>query len=49
MPPNSQYPRGEPGPIVVNIGAGFIGYAVVLVFAVIGTFLYGLVRNKLPH
>ena len=38
-----------PGPIVVNIGAGFIGYAVVLVFAVMGTFLYGLVRNKLPH
>ena len=38
-----------PGPIVVNIGAGFIGYVVVLVFAVMGTFLYGLVRNKLPH
>ena len=38
-----------PGPIVVNIGAGFIGYAVVLVFAVIGTLLNGLVRNKLPH
>lgn len=38
-----------PGPIVVNIGAGFLGYIVVLAFAVLGTFTYGAIRNKLPH
>ena len=38
-----------PGPIVVNIGAGFLGYLVVLAFAVLGTFTYGAIRNKLPH
>jgi uncharacterized membrane protein YedE/YeeE len=38
-----------PGPIVVNIGAGYAGYAIVLVSAILGTFLYGLLRDKLPH
>jgi hypothetical protein len=38
-----------PGPIVVNMGAGFAGYAVVLVSAVLGTLLYGVIRDKLPH
>lgn len=38
-----------PGPIVVNIGAGYMGYAIVLVAAVFGTFLYGIVKDKLPH
>jgi uncharacterized membrane protein YedE/YeeE len=38
-----------PGPIVVNIGAGFAGYIVVLVAAMFGTFLYGVLRDKLPH
>ncbi|MEY2963709.1 MAG: hypothetical protein RL754_970 [Bacteroidota bacterium] len=38
-----------PGPIVVNIGAGFPGYLVVLISAVLGTFVYGFFRNKLPH
>lgn len=38
-----------PGPIVVNIGAGYTGFIVVLVAALFGTFLYGLLRDKLPH
>ena len=38
-----------PGPIVVNIGAGYTGYLIVLIAAVFGTFLYGLLKDKLPH
>ena len=38
-----------PGPIVVNIGAGYAGYVIVLIAAVFGTFLYGLLKDKLPH
>ena len=38
-----------PGPIVVNIGAGFVGYIIVLIAALFGTFLYGVLRDKLPH
>ncbi|MGK0639651.1 DUF6691 family protein [Schleiferia thermophila] len=38
-----------PGPIVVNIGYGYSAYLIVLVFAVIGTYLYGLLMDKLPH
>jgi uncharacterized membrane protein YedE/YeeE len=38
-----------PGPIVVNIGAGYGGYIIVLIAAVFGTFLYGLLKDKLPH
>ncbi len=38
-----------PGPIVVNIGYGFFAMIIVFLFAVIGTFLYGYLKNKLPH
>lgn len=38
-----------PGPIVVNIGYGFFAMVIVFLFAVIGTFLYGYLKNKLPH
>ena len=38
-----------PGPIVVNMGVGYLGYAVVLVSAGLGTLLYGVIRDKLPH
>jgi uncharacterized membrane protein YedE/YeeE len=38
-----------PGPIVVNIGYGFFAMIIVFVFAVMGTFLYGYYREKLPH
>ena len=38
-----------PGPMVVNIGYGYLSLLIVFLFAVLGTFLYGLVQNKLPH
>lgn len=38
-----------PGPMVVNIGYGYISLAVVFLFAVVGTFFYGLVKDYLPH
>jgi hypothetical protein len=38
-----------PGPMVVNIGYGFLSMGIVLFFALVGTYLYGLFRNELPH
>lgn len=38
-----------PGPIYILIGAGFWGIGVVLLGALVGTYLYGLLKNKLPH
>jgi len=38
-----------PGPIVVNVGYGLTSMLIVLFFAVLGTFAYGLLRDKLPH
>ncbi|PKR80919.1 transporter [Brumimicrobium salinarum] len=38
-----------PGPMVVNIGYGFISFGIVLVFATLGTYLYGAIKDKLPH
>jgi uncharacterized membrane protein YedE/YeeE len=38
-----------PGPMVVNIGYGYLSFIIVLAFAVIGTYLYGVVKDKLPH
>jgi hypothetical protein len=38
-----------PGPIFILLGAGFYNVAFVLFGALIGTFLYGLLKDKLPH
>lgn len=38
-----------PGPIYILIGYGFTVFIPVLLSAILGTFVYGLVRNKLPH
>jgi uncharacterized membrane protein YedE/YeeE len=38
-----------PGPIFVLIGAGFYPVIIILIGALLGTFLYGLVKSKLPH
>jgi len=38
-----------PGPMVVNVGYGFISMIVVFFFAIIGTYLYGAIKDKLPH
>jgi hypothetical protein len=33
----------------VNIGYGYISFTVVLLFAMVGTYLYGLIKDRLPH
>ncbi|MBV6645806.1 MAG: YeeE/YedE family protein, partial [Cyclobacteriaceae bacterium] len=38
-----------PGPIYVLIGSGFSTFMVVLLFAILGAFTYGLVAHKLPR
>lgn len=38
-----------PGPMVVNIGYGYVAMIIVFVFAIIGTYLYGIIKDKLPH
>ncbi|MVZ64788.1 YeeE/YedE family protein [Sphingobacterium sp. DK4209] len=38
-----------PGPLFVLLGAGVYSILIVIVFALIGTYLYGLLRHKLPH
>ncbi len=38
-----------PGPMYVLAGAGYASILVVIFGALLGTFLYGLLRNKLPH
>jgi uncharacterized membrane protein YedE/YeeE len=38
-----------PGPMFVQIGAGFTVVLVVLASAILGTWLYGLIKDKLPH
>lgn len=38
-----------PGPIFILLGAGFYNVAWVLLGAIFGTFLYGVLKNKLPH
>ena len=38
-----------PGPMFVNIGHGYIGMLIVIFGALIGTYIYGILKNKLPH
>jgi uncharacterized membrane protein YedE/YeeE len=38
-----------PGPIFILLGAGFLPMILVLFGALFGTFLYGLIKSKLPH
>ncbi|MBL7817851.1 MAG: YeeE/YedE family protein [Saprospiraceae bacterium] len=38
-----------PGPMVVNIGYGYLGMIVVFFFAIVGTYLYGYFKDRLPH
>ena len=38
-----------PGPMVVNIGYGYWAMLIVFFFAILGTYLYGLIKDKLPH
>ncbi len=38
-----------PGPMFVNIGYGFITMIIVVIGALAGTYLYGMLKNRLPH
>lgn len=38
-----------PGPMFVLAGAGYTPILVVLLSAIAGTWVYGLLKNKLPH
>lgn len=38
-----------PGPLFVLVGEGYYLFLVVIAMATLGTFCYGLIRNKLPH
>lgn len=38
-----------PGPIFVLVGAGLYPMLIVIIGALAGTYLYGIIKNKLPH
>lgn len=38
-----------PGPMFVLTGAGYFPILVVILGAVLGTWFYGLIKNRLPH
>lgn len=38
-----------PGPLYALTGSGASAYAMMLVFALIGTYTYGVLKDKLPH
>jgi len=38
-----------PGPMYVLLGSGFISTLVLIFGALLGTFVYGLLKHKLPH
>lgn len=38
-----------PGPMYVLAGSGYISMLIVIASALLGTFVYGLLKDKLPH
>lgn len=38
-----------PGPMYVLLGTGAYAMLIVITAAIIGTFIYGVLKNKLPH
>lgn len=38
-----------PGPIFILLGAGIVPVIFILIGALLGTFLYGILKEKLPH
>ncbi len=38
-----------PGPLFAQIGSGFVVVSVTLLSAIAGTWVYGLLRERLPH
>ncbi|MFV9550401.1 DUF6691 family protein [Algibacter sp. PT7-4] len=38
-----------PGPMYILLGTGIWSMIIVIAAAILGTFIYGLLKNKLPH
>ncbi|WP_340066382.1 DUF6691 family protein [Ascidiimonas aurantiaca] len=38
-----------PGPMFVLLGSGYVSLLLVILAAMLGTFVYGLLKDKLPH
>lgn len=38
-----------PGPMFVNIGYGYFSMVIVVIGALLGTYLYGVLKSRLPH
>ncbi len=38
-----------PGPMFVNLGQGYLAFLLIIVGATIGTYEYGVFKDKLPH
>ena len=38
-----------PGPMFTLLGAGFLPIIIVILASLLGTFVYGLLKDKLPH
>jgi uncharacterized membrane protein YedE/YeeE len=38
-----------PGPIFILLGSGFLSVILILFGAILGTFLYGVFKDRLPH
>ncbi len=38
-----------PGPIYILLGTGMLSIIIILIGALLGTFIYGLIKDKLPH
>ena len=38
-----------PGPMFTLLGAGFLPISIVIIAAILGTFIYGILKEKLPH
>ena len=38
-----------PGPMFVLLGHGLLVFIIIILSAILGTFTYGILKNKLPH
>jgi uncharacterized membrane protein YedE/YeeE len=38
-----------PGPMYILVGTGVFSMLIVIVAAILGTFVYGVIKDKLPH
>ncbi|AJR03546.1 DUF6691 family protein [Siansivirga zeaxanthinifaciens] len=38
-----------PGPLYILLGTGVYSMAIVIIAAIFGTFIYGIIKDKLPH